>query len=77
MTVDNCKAGIDIIGEWDKDTFLFAECKWMNKKIDPSVLNTFIERSNLFSYKKKHFSLFPKAVFTKGCIDKANVMGKI
>lgn len=61
---------IDIMGT-DKDTALFAECKWTNEKVDLSVLETFVERSNLFSYKKKHFYIFAKTGFTKGCMDRA------
>ena len=64
---------IDVMGT-DKDSALFAECKWTNEKIDLGVLETLIERSNLFNYKKKHFYLFAKTGFTKGCMDKAAEM---
>lgn len=67
---------IDIIGT-DKDTALFAECKWTSEKVDLSVLETLVERSTLFSFKKKHFYLFAKTGFTKGCIDKAVEMGNV
>lgn len=67
---------IDIMGT-DKDSALFAECKWTNEKVDLGVLETLIERSNLFNYKKKHFYLFAKNGFTKGCIDKAAEMGNV
>lgn len=67
---------IDIIGT-DKDTALFAECKWTSEKVDLGVLETLIERSTLFSFKKKHFYLFAKTGFTKGCIDKAVEMGNV
>lgn len=67
---------IDIMGT-DKDTALFAECKWTNEKVDLSILDTLIERSNLFRYKQKHFYLFAKVGFTKGCIDKAAEMGNV
>ena len=59
------------MGEQDKDTALFAECKWTNEKVDLGVLETLIERSNLFAYQKKHFFLFSKSGFTKGCVEKA------
>ena len=68
---------IDIMGEQDKNTALFAECKWTNEKVDLGVLETLIKRSNLFSYKTKHYYLFSKSGFTKGCIDKANEMGNV
>lgn len=67
---------IDIMGT-DKDSALFAECKWTNEKVDLGVLETLVERSNLFNYKKKHFYLFAKTGFTKGCIDKAAEIGNV
>lgn len=67
---------IDIMGT-DKDTALFAECKWTNEKVDLQVLDTLVERSTLFNYKKKHFYLFAKTGFTKGCIERANEMGNV
>ena len=67
---------IDIIGT-DKNSALFAECKWTNEKVDLGVLETLAERSNLFNYKKKHFYLFAKTGFTKGCMDKAAEMGNV
>ena len=67
---------IDIMGA-DKDTVLLAECKWTNEKVDLGVLETLVERSTLFSYKKTYFYLFAKTGFTKGCIDRANEMGNV
>ena len=74
---EKCQTEIDIMGEQDKNTALFAECKWTNEKVDLGVLETLIKRSNLFSYKTKHYYLFSKSGFTKGCIDKANEMGNV
>lgn len=67
---------IDIMGA-DKDAALFAECKWTNEKVDPGILETLVERSNLFHYKQKYFYLFAKTGFTKGCIDRADEMGNV
>lgn len=67
---------IDIMGS-DKDTALFAACQWTNEKIDPGILETLVERSNLFDYKQKHFYLFAKTGFTRECIDKADEMGNV
>lgn len=67
---------IDIMGA-DKDFALFAECKWTNEKVDLGVLETLIERSSLFYYKKKHYYLFAKTGFTKGCMDRASTMGNV
>lgn len=61
--------------EQDKTTVLFGECKWTNEKVDLGVLETLIERSKLFKYKKTHFFLFSKTGFTKGCGVKAKELG--
>ena len=74
---EKSQAEIDIMGEQDKNTALFAECKWTNEKVDLGVLETLVKRSNLFSYKTKHYYLFSKSGFTKGCIDKAIEMGNV
>lgn len=68
---------IDIMGEQDKSTALFGECKWTNEKVDLSVLETLVKRSGLFSYRKVHFYVFAKSGFTKGCADKAAELGNV
>ena len=68
---------IDIMGEQDKNSALFAECKWTNEKVDLSVLETLVKRSELFAYKKVHLFLFAKSGFTKGCIEKAKELGNV
>lgn len=68
---------IDIMGEQDKHTALFGECKWTNEKADTGVLDTLADRSRLFHYQKTQLYLFAKNGFTKGCIDKANKMGNV
>ena len=72
-----CQAEIDIMGEQDKDTALFAECKWTSEKVDLAVLETLISRSELFPYKNKHFFLFSKSGFTKGCAEKVKEFGNV
>lgn len=67
---------IDIMGA-DKDCALFGECKWTNEKVGLGVLERLAERSALFNYNKKHFYLFAKNGFTKGCTDKANEMNNV
>ncbi|MBQ8803092.1 MAG: ATP-binding protein [Tyzzerella sp.] len=68
---------IDIMGTADKNTALFGECKWTNEKVDLGVLEGLVERSQLFHYKNKHYYLFAKNGFTKGCLDKADEMGNV
>lgn len=67
---------IDIMGT-DKDSALFGECKWTNEKVDLGVLETLVERGNLFHFSKKHFYLFAKNGFTKGCINRAAEMANV
>lgn len=68
---------IDFIGKSDTDDYLFGECKWTNEKVDLAVLETLISRSELFNCKNKHFYLFAKKGFTKGCIEMADAMGNV
>ena len=68
---------IDIMGEQDKNTALFGECKWTNEKVDLSVLETLAKRSRLFRYREVQLYLFAKSEFTKGCIDRAREMGNV
>lgn len=75
--IEKSQAEIDIIGEQDKATALFGECKWTNEKVDLGVLETLVKRSRLFSYKKIYYYLFSKSGFTKGCIDEAKKMGNV
>ena len=65
------------MGEHDKNTALFVECKWTNEKVDLGVLETLIKRSTLFNYKKTHYFLFSKNGFTKGCAEKAKELGNV
>lgn len=68
---------IDIMGVADKNTVLFGECKWTNEKVDLGVLETLIDKSNLFHYAKKYYYLFAKSGFTKGCVDRAKEMENV
>ena len=65
------------MGEQDKDTALFAECKWTAEKVELVVLERLIERSKLFPYQNTHFFLFSKSGFTKGCADMATKLGNV
>jgi len=62
---------IDIVACKNKDDAIFAECKWTNDKVGSDVLDTLIERSNLFRFKNKYYYLFSKKGFKSGCIQKA------
>lgn len=75
--IQKSQAEIDIMGEQDSESALFAECKWRNEKVDLDILETLIERSRLFRYTKVHYYLFSKSGFTKGCMEKAEDMGNV
>ena len=75
--IQRCQAEIDIMGEQDSETALFAECKWRNEKVDLDILETLMERSQLFHYKKVYYYLFSKSGFTDRCMDKAKEMGNV
>ena len=68
---------INIMGEQDSNSAIFAECKWRNENVDLDVLDTLIDRSRLFHYTKVHYFLFSKSGFTKKCIEKAEEMGNV
>ncbi|MCM1539877.1 MAG: ATP-binding protein [Blautia sp.] len=68
---------IDIMGEQDRDTALFGECKWTNEKVDKGVLEMLIQRSRAFHYNKIWLYLFAKEGFTKGCVEAADKMGNV
>ncbi|KIR03038.1 archaeal ATPase, fused to C-terminal DUF234 domain protein [Lachnospiraceae bacterium TWA4] len=68
---------IDIMGEQDKKTALFGECKWKNDLVDIDVLETLTHRSKLFHYEKVHLFLFSKTGFTQSCIENSKKLGNI
>ena len=68
---------IDIMGEQDKDTALFGECKWTNEKVGADVLETLAGRSRIFHYSKTQLYLFAKNGFTEGCVETAKKMGNV
>ncbi len=68
---------IDIMGEENKNTALFGECKWTNENVDVGVLETLVKRSQLFHYKKTQLYLFAKNGFTKGCVNAANELENV
>ncbi len=74
---NRCESEIDIMGTDNADGALFCECKWTNEKVDISVLDTLMERSQLFHYKTIQLYLFAKTGFTKGCIEKAEDMDNV
>lgn len=54
-----------------------VEYKWTNEKVNVDVLDTLMERSQLFHYKNVQHYLFAKGGFTKGCVEKADELGNV
>jgi len=74
---NKCEVEIDIMGTDGANGALFCECKWTNEKVDVGVLDTLVDRSQLFHYKNVQLYLFAKSGFTKGCIEKAQELGNV
>jgi AAA+ ATPase superfamily predicted ATPase len=74
---NKCEVEIDIMGTDGSDSALFCECKWTNEKVNVGILDTLVERSQLFHYKNIQLYLFAKSGFTKGCMEKADAMGHV
>jgi AAA+ ATPase superfamily predicted ATPase len=68
------EAEIDIIGAADVEA-IFCECKWTNEKTGQAVLQSLIDRSGLFSYRRKFLYVFSKSGFTEGCVKAAKESG--
>ncbi len=68
---------IDIMGIENKDRALFGECKWTNKPIDKSVLDSLLEKGELFNFTDKYYYLFSKSGFTDSCMETARQNGNI
>ena len=45
--IEKSQAEIDIMGEQDKNTALFGECKWTNEKVDLDVLETLVSYADI------------------------------
>ena len=75
--VEKAQAEIDILGDQDKTTALFGECKWTNERVDLGVLETLVHRSHLFQHSKVYCFLFSKSGFTKGCMERATELGNV
>ena len=75
--IEKAQAEIDILGEQDKTTALFGECKWTNERVDLGVLETLVHRSHLFQHSKVYCFLFSKSGFTKGCMERATELGNV
>ena len=67
---------IDIIAGNEEDA-IFAECKWTNEPVGLDVLETLVEKSELFHYGNKYYFLFAKTGYTEPLITKASLMDNL
>ncbi len=74
---NKCQAEIDIIGEEDSHSALFAECKWTSEKVETATLETLLQRSRLLNYAEKHYFIFSKSGFSAGCQKRAAELGNV
>jgi len=75
--VQRTEAEIDLLAYEDEQSALFAECKWSNEPVGAAVLESLIQRGQLFRYPRKYFYLFSKVGFTKGCRERATELGTV
>lgn len=68
---------IDIMGEQDRRTAFFAECRWTDENVGETVLEELIKKSGIFPHKTKYYYLFSKSGFTRACIDLAERIGNV
>ena len=61
---------IDIIA-YDDTRMIFCECKWTNELVGSTVLDSLVEKSQMFNYDEKFYYLFAKSGFTDDCKKKA------
>lgn len=67
---------IDIIAA-NKDEAIFAECKWTNERIGVDIIDTLVERGELFNYSTNYYYLFAKTGFTEAIKTKAEAMNNV
>ena len=66
------------MGEADRNTALFGECKWTNEKVDLGVLETLVARSQLFHRIPGRICIFfQKADSQRVCTDEAQKIGNV
>lgn len=65
---------IDIVA-LGEDKMLFGECKWRNGKVDACVMQTLLERGELFACPEKYYFVFSKSGFDAGTDSLAEQFG--
>lgn len=61
---------IDIMGDQDKSTALFGECKWINENVDVKVLEKLKRGADYLDMRMSIYFIREKG-FTQGCIEEA------
>lgn len=66
---------IDLIADDAEGSAIFMECKWRNEPVGEDVLDTLVNRSEMFARTKREYIIFAKRGFTQGCVDAASRRG--
>ena len=56
---------------------LFGECKWRNEKVGRQVIDTLLERGEMFQYPEKYYYIFSKSGFQAAALDYAAQNGRV
>lgn len=67
---------IDIVAD-NKESAIFAECKWTNAEVDGHILDRLIENAAIFDYNYKYYYIFAKTGFTDVLVKKAGRMENV
>ncbi|MFI3213487.1 MAG: ATP-binding protein [Eubacteriales bacterium] len=67
---------IDIMSV-NENQALLCECKWRNEMQDSDVIETLVQRGNLFFYPQKYFYVFSKSGFTEHAKIKAKELDNV
>ena len=71
--IKKCQEEIDILAISSEKEAIFGECKWKNEKLDMSVLENLLRKSELFpQYEMKYYYFFSKSGFTNEVKEYAN-----
>ena len=65
---------IDIVASGEGQ-MLFGECKWRNELVDAGVLQTLVERGEIFSCPEKYYFVFSKSGFDESTAGVAEQFG--
>ena len=60
--IKKCQEEIDLMTVQDQSAW-FGECKWRNEQVGTEIVETLLERGELFSYPDKWYTVFSRSGF--------------